>query len=992
MKLSVKLIVAFLSVGLIPLIVASFLALNQASTEMEKKVFDRLSAVRDLKAHELKSYFKNNESQLKSLAQTVAVWETAEKSKLYGLLSAKKHEVESYFATIQSQIITFAQNKMVVDAMAGFSEAYDSYLEEAPVDEATLNNMRSDLRAYYTNDFGSKYEKELDRAAPIDAMLSGMDATTTSLQHAYIAANPHPLGSKETLDAGAKGTYYDALHADIHPVVRSYLNEFGYYDIFLVDSETGNIVYSVYKELDYCTSLLDGPYAKTNFARAFRAANQLDSSEEFVLVDYECYTPSYEAPASFIASPVFREGKRVGVAIFQMPIDRLNDIMTSRAGMGETGEAYLVGPDYLMRSDSYLDPENHTVVASFLNPKLGKADTEAVRRALAGTKGTDLIIDYNGNYVYSAYAPIKYGDFTWSIMVEIDLAEAMNPVLQSGEEYFSQFIKQNDYYDLFLLSPDGYCFYSVALEDDYQTNLLNGPYADSGLGRLVKGVMDSKEFRMEDFSPYAPSGNAAAAFAGAPVMNKGKLDLVVAVQLSSKIVNEILGMRAGLGETGETYLVGSDNRMRSDSYLDPENRSIQASFAGDVANNGVNTPQVSAALAGDSDVVLGDDYRGERVLSSYAPFKFGDTTWAILAEMDEAEAFAAVEEMRNSMIVEALICSIAVLVLGLGIARSVSKPITSASEQLQLASQEIEAASSEGASASQTLAEGASEQAASLEETSSAIEEIHSIISQGADQAHQTSEIAQSASESANDGQTTIKALRTQVDAVVESAKEMEVAMQSIQESSSSISNIIKTIDDIAFQTNILALNAAVEAARAGEAGAGFAVVADEVRSLAGRASEAARQTSVLIEDSVSRSQHGAKVNEAVGANLQHVLAKAGEVDAAFMKITDEVASVASTMAELESSNIEQKDGITQINSSMVSVSDITQQTAASAEEVASASEELNAQAQSLKDVLAGLNRVVYGKNAHLDHEDVDGHVSDEHEAPKRQKSLSLEG
>ena len=110
------------------------------------------------------------------------------------------------------------------------------------------------------------------------------------------------------------------------------------------------------------------------------------------------------------------------------------------------------------------------------------------------------------------------------------------------------------------------------------------------------------------------------------------------------------------------------------------------------------------------------------------------------------------------------------------------------------------------------------------------------------------------------------------------------------------------------------------------------------------------------------------------------------------MKITEEVASVASTMSELESSNNEQKDGITQINSSMVSVSDITQQTAASAEEVASASEELNAQAQSLKDVLAGLNRVVYGKNANLDHEDIDGQASVEHEAPKRQQSLSLEG
>ena len=178
--------------------------------------------------------------------------------------------------------------------------------------------------------------------------------------------------------------------------------------------------------------------------------------------------PQVSSPRLF-----FEKASVLGSRSF-MPIDRLNDIMTSRAGMGETGEAYFVGPDYLMRSDSYLDPEKSHCGGIILNPKLGKADTEAVRRALAGTKGTDLIIDYNDNYVYSAYAPIKYGEFTWSIMVEIDLAEAMNPVLQSGEEYFAQFIKQNDYYDLFLMSPDGYCFYSVALEDEYQTNFSMG--------------------------------------------------------------------------------------------------------------------------------------------------------------------------------------------------------------------------------------------------------------------------------------------------------------------------------------------------------------------------------------------------------------------------------------------------------------------------------------------------------------------------------------
>jgi len=990
MKLSQKLIVAFLLVGLVPLIVASYLALNQSSAEMEQQVFDRLSAVRTLKAHELETYFEASEHNIDVLTETVAVWKQDEMSKLAGLLDVKKNEVERYFKTIEGQVLTFSENNMVVDAMSEFSAAFQAYSSEAPAEAEVLATMRQDLKAYYSNDFGAKYNKELGKSAPVGSMLAGMDDTTLSLQHAYIAANPNPLGSKEALNQGNGNTTYDAVHADVHPALRSYLEQFGYYDIFLVDSDSGSIVYSVYKELDYATSLIDGPYAGTNFAEAFRQANQLTRSGEFVLVDYESYTPSYEAPASFIASPIFKDGVKLGVAIFQMPIDRLNEIMNSRSGMGETGESYLVGPDLLMRSDSYLDPKNHSVLASFLNPELGKVDTVPVHRALAGETGKDLIVDYNGNYVLSAYAPVQIGNFTWSILVEIDLAEAMNPTMASGEEYFADFIELNSYYDLFLVDPAGYCFYTVAQEADYQTNLINGVYAKSGLGQLVQRVMVDQEYAVADFAPYAPSNGEAAAFAAKPIVNNGKVDLIVAVQLSADKVNQILGMRVGLGETGESYVVGSDFRMRSDSYLDPKNRSIQASFAGTVANNGIDTPQVRSALSGESGMTIGEDYRGAMVLSSYGPLSFGDSKWAIVAEMDEAEAFAVIDSMRMSSVVEVVVCAVVVLFVALYIARSVAKPIIFASEQLQLAAQEIECASSEGASASQLLAEGASEQAASLEETSSAIEEIHSIIRQGAVQAHETSGTAQSASHSANSGQSAMKALRTQVDAVVDSAKEMELAMSSIQESSSSISNIIKTIDEIAFQTNILALNAAVEAARAGEAGAGFAVVADEVRSLAGRASEAARQTSALIEDSVARSQHGAKVNEAVGVNLQHVLAKASEVDAGFIKITEEVSSVASTMSELESSTNEQREGIEQINAAMISVSDVTQQNAASAEEVASASEELNAQALSLKDVLSALSSVVYGEKSGAN-EEVATAERDTYMSPsKKQHALTL--
>ena len=135
-------------------------------------------------------------------------------------------------------------------------------------------------------------------------------------------------------------------------MIRSYLKKFGYYDIFLCDLASGDIVYSVFKELDFTTSLKEGPYAKTNFGRAFAMAAAADSPDDVFLVDYEPYTPSYEDAASFISSPIFDGKQKIGVAIFQMPIDRINAIMAERTGLGETGETYAVGPDNLFRNDS----------------------------------------------------------------------------------------------------------------------------------------------------------------------------------------------------------------------------------------------------------------------------------------------------------------------------------------------------------------------------------------------------------------------------------------------------------------------------------------------------------------------------------------------------------------------------------------------------------------------------------------------------------------
>lgn len=184
----------------------------------------------------------------------------------------------------------------------------------------------------------------------------------------------------------------------------------------------------MFKELDFATSLVDGPYAGTNLAEAFRRANAAGSADRVVFVDFKQYFPSYEAPAGFVASPIYRGNQKLGVLMFQFPIDTLNTIMKNRAGMGETGETYLVGSDLMMRSDSYLDPDHHSVTASFSHPGKGKVDTAATRAALEGKTDEKIIIDYNGNPVLSAYTPLAFEGLNWALLAEIDKAEAFTAI------------------------------------------------------------------------------------------------------------------------------------------------------------------------------------------------------------------------------------------------------------------------------------------------------------------------------------------------------------------------------------------------------------------------------------------------------------------------------------------------------------------------------------------------------------------------------------
>jgi methyl-accepting chemotaxis protein len=249
------------------------------------------------------------------------------------------------------------------------------------------------------------------------ALGTGADA---KLQKLYITDNPHPTGQKENLDMAKDDSPYSSIHARFHPSVRNFLRERDYYDIFLFDVE-GNLVYTVFKELDYATNLVTGKWKDSGLGKVFRAARDNPKPGFITFDDFAPYAPSHGAPASFIASPILRpSGKLLGVVAFQMPINRLNSVMQQSAGMGESGETYIVGSDFLMRSDSRFSKES-TILKT-------KVETGTVKDALAGKDGVRVVPDYRGVPVYSAFEPIEFHKSRWAIIAEIDEVEVLGPV------------------------------------------------------------------------------------------------------------------------------------------------------------------------------------------------------------------------------------------------------------------------------------------------------------------------------------------------------------------------------------------------------------------------------------------------------------------------------------------------------------------------------------------------------------------------------------
>jgi methyl-accepting chemotaxis protein len=279
-----------------------------------------------------------------SLNSGRAALEAQAKESLVAQRASKAAQITDYFDALSNQVQVLAASPDVVNAMREMPAAYENSI----LSVADLPAERARLAKYYTTDFQGEFgRRNTGKNVNMADTAAGLPDLAMNLQYQYIAANPHPLGSKNNLDRANDGSRYSELHGAIHPYLRTALRQFGLYDIFLIEPRNGTIVYTVFKELDFATSLVSGPYTKTRLGDAFRLSWGLDRPGMVALSEFGEYLPSYNDQAAFLGTPIFDGGKKIGVLVVQVPIDKINSVMTHEGkwkerGLGNTGETYLV--------------------------------------------------------------------------------------------------------------------------------------------------------------------------------------------------------------------------------------------------------------------------------------------------------------------------------------------------------------------------------------------------------------------------------------------------------------------------------------------------------------------------------------------------------------------------------------------------------------------------------------------------------------------------
>lgn len=590
-----------------------------------------------------------------------------------------------------------------------------------------------------------------------------------------------------------------------------------------------------------------------------------------------------------------------------------------------------------------------------------------------------LIIAYESSFFGSSFSPGE------DLEIYNKFYEKLDDIYGGRKEAF---LNEYELKDILLVSLDSQVIFTAKNSQNkffLGKNLLNGVYQDTPLKTCYEKALDSESAELF-FSGFFFNkvtnlvdaficGKKLAEF-GNPSegIEKGDEIGVVVVQLNTEIMTNMLTSRTGMGDTGQSYLVGQDNLLRSDFYLNSDKFNAVNSMKNNIK---IETDYVQKALAGKNGTIESESVYGEEVLAYYQPFSFMGNKFALVTEKATSEVYESVRSTMIYIITAGGAIFLIVLILALVVTNSILKPIIEAKNILENVSNKLKTSATSLQTVSISLREGADDTSSSVHETVSTMNELSQMVNQNLNNVKKTTTASHEAMNSVDTG----KRQTTEVlQAVSEISDKNEMMVQTINKINqkmgdfkSVISNIAEKtniINDIVSQTKLLSFNASVEAARAGELGKGFAVVAEEVGNLAAASGTASEEIEKLLRESVEQVEKmivesTGQVDRVKRETLEKIevgKAKATSCEESLVGIQKQMTFMTDQINEINVASNEQANGISDISKAMTNLSETSQTTSKIANDTLSYSKDILEKSESLVEISNDLQKLVSGQ------------------------------